>query len=100
MVALGFVTACRRARVPTLTGPLCGQLTHDGIVRSPSAATIVRGTPFSSRTATQEFVVPRSMPMIRDTLFLLTHEPRQQALAFVRSLPAHFRELARGAFVR
>ncbi|MNT92266.1 hypothetical protein D3C72_2335190 [compost metagenome] len=35
----------------------------DGVVRAPSAFSITSGLPFST-TATQELVVPRSIPII------------------------------------
>jgi hypothetical protein len=42
----------------------------DGVVRPPSAFSMTRGLP-PSMTATQEFVVPRSIPMILPIVCLL-----------------------------
>src|SRR5215470_15642698 len=99
-VAAALVTPWRRARAPTATWPLAAQLTHDGMMRSPSAPARIRGWPSSSSTATHEFVVPRSMPMIRDTLrLLLAHQAAEQPLALVGGLAPHLGELARRALV-
>src|SRR3989344_4395091 len=64
IVRLGFVTACLLAATPTSTS-LSLNATTDGVVRLPSAFGITTGSP-PSITATQEFVVPRSIPMILD----------------------------------
>jgi hypothetical protein len=72
-VADAFVTACRFARVPTVACPLVFQLTHDGMVRSLSRPTRIVGWPFASSTATHEFVVPKSMPMIFDVVIGSPH---------------------------
>ncbi len=42
----------------------------DGVVRSPSLFSMTRGLP-PSMTATQELVVPRSMPIILPIVFSL-----------------------------
>src|SRR5918996_1245703 len=62
-VFLGLVTAWRLAGAPTRTSPSSMYATTEGVVRAPSEFSMTFGTPFSI-TATQEFVVPRSMPMI------------------------------------
>src|SRR5262245_1801306 len=62
MVFSGFVTLCRLAGCPTRTSPLSVHATMDGVVRAPSAFSITLSRP-PSMTATQELVVPRSMPM-------------------------------------
>jgi hypothetical protein len=62
-VRCGFVTACRRATVPTRRSPPWVNATTDGVVRPPSAFSITVGSP-PSRTAMHEFVVPRSMPIV------------------------------------
>ncbi|MBS1226334.1 MAG: hypothetical protein H6R32_268 [Candidatus Aminicenantes bacterium] len=70
MVFSGFVTRWRLATWPTSISPLAENATTDGVVRPPSSLgmTVV----FSpSWIATTEFVVPRSMPIIFDMLFLL-----------------------------
>src|SRR6516164_6312078 len=63
MVLVGFVTAWRLASWPTRRSPVFVNATTDGTVRPPSADVMTVGSP-PSMTATTEFVVPRSMPMI------------------------------------
>src|SRR5215210_6078113 len=63
MVLAGLVTACRLAGVPTRRWPSRVKATTDGVVRPPSLFSMTVGSP-PSRTAMQEFVVPRSMPMV------------------------------------
>src|SRR5829696_2283042 len=60
-VRSGLVMAWRLATSPTRTSPLLENATTDGVVREPSALGTTTGSP-PSRTATTEFVVPRSMP--------------------------------------
>ena len=98
-VLAGLETACRCAGVPTTTAPLGDQLTHDGMVREPSSAASTRGTPRSSSAATQEFVVPRSMPMMRDTSIFLVHELGQQTFTLVGGHSSHFRQFPCRPFV-
>src|SRR5688500_4977659 len=64
MVRSTLVTACRLATSPTSTSPDLVKATTDGVVRAPSALAMTVGSP-PSRTATTEFVVPRSMPTAR-----------------------------------
>ena len=59
----GLVTAWRLASWPTRRSPVLVKATTDGTVRPPSADAMTVGSP-PSMTATTEFVVPRSMPMI------------------------------------
>ncbi len=59
----GLVTAWRLASWPTSRSPVFVKATTDGTVRPPSADAMTVGSP-PSMTATTEFVVPRSMPMI------------------------------------
>ena len=59
----GLVTACRLASWPTSRSAVLVKATTDGMVRPPSADAMTVGSP-PSITATTEFVVPRSMPMI------------------------------------
>jgi len=61
-VFFGFVRAWRLAIWPTSRSPLAVNPTMDGVVRAPSWFGITWGAP-PSITATQEFVVPRSIPM-------------------------------------
>ncbi len=62
MVFSGLVTAWRLAGWPTRRSPSSVNATIEGVVRAPSAFSITFGV-LPSITATQEFVVPRSMPM-------------------------------------
>src|ERR1041385_7559259 len=62
-VFCGFVTACRFATCPTSRSPSFVKATTDGVTRPPSALGMTTGSP-PSITATTEFVVPRSIPMI------------------------------------
>ena len=59
----GLVTACRFAAWPTNLSPSFAKPTIDGVVLPPSELLITVGSP-PSRTATHEFVVPKSIPMI------------------------------------
>src|ERR1700704_5949147 len=61
-VFCGFVTAWRLADCPTSTSLSLVNATMDGVVRSPSLFSMTRGLPLSM-IATQELVVPRSMPI-------------------------------------
>src|SRR5476651_2637132 len=63
MVLVGLVMACRLATWPTSRSPVFEKATTEGVVRFPSALGMTTGSP-ASMTATHEFVVPRSMPMI------------------------------------
>ncbi len=69
-VRVGLVIACLLAICPTSRSPLSVNATTDGVVRLPSVFSITFGSP-PSIMATQEFVVPRSMPMILPISFLL-----------------------------
>src|SRR5436305_1617488 len=62
MVRSGLVTAWRLAGWPTRRSPSSLNATIDGVVRMPSAFSMTFGV-LPSITATQEFVVPRSIPM-------------------------------------
>ena len=63
IVFSGFVTACRLATWPTSRSPVLVKATTDGVVLPPSGFVITTGLS-PSMTATTEYVVPRSMPMI------------------------------------
>src|SRR5919106_2078241 len=63
IVFSGLVIAWRLATWPTSRSPLFAKATTDGVMRAPSAFVMTCGSP-PSMTATTEFVVPRSMPMI------------------------------------
>ena len=58
----GLVTACRFAAWPTSRSLSLVNATIEGVVRPPSAFSMTLGEA-PSMTATQELVVPRSMPM-------------------------------------
>ena len=58
----GLVTAWRLACWPTRRSPLSVMATIDGVVRLPSELAITTGSP-PSMMATQELVVPRSIPI-------------------------------------
>src|SRR5882724_8821643 len=73
MVRSTLVTACRFATSPTSTSPFLAKATTDGVVREPSALAMTVGSP-PSRTATTEFVVPRSIPTARAMGFQLLRE--------------------------
>ena len=62
-VLVGLVTAWFLAALPTMRSPSERKPTTDGVVRSPSALTMIVGSP-PSRTAIAELVVPRSIPRI------------------------------------
>src|ERR1700709_491995 len=53
---------CRLAGCPTRTSPSSVKATIDGVVRAPSAFSMTLAL-FPSITATQELVVPRSIPI-------------------------------------
>src|SRR4030067_905038 len=59
----GFNTAWRLATWPTRTPPPLPMPTTEGVSRLPSSLMMILGSP-PSITATTEFVVPRSIPMI------------------------------------
>src|SRR5215471_4865216 len=59
----GFVTAWRLATWPTSRSPVFVIATTDGVVRAPSWLGITTGSP-PCITATTEFVVPKSIPII------------------------------------
>src|SRR4051812_34521323 len=69
----GLVTACRFAGMPTRLWPFLSNATNDGVVRMPSLFSITFDWP-PSMMATQEFVVPRSMPITFAMFHLLECE--------------------------
>src|SRR3984957_1199589 len=76
----------RLAGWPTRTWPSSVKATIDGVVRPPSAFSITLAL-FPSITATQELVVPRSMPIAFAMIRLLVQKMRVNAFAvsdFVR----------------
>ena len=63
IVLVGLVIACLFAGSPTFLSPPSTNATIDGVVLLPSALAITTGS-FPSITETQEFVVPKSIPII------------------------------------
>ncbi len=63
IVFSGFITAWRLATVPTRRSPESVKATTEGVVRPPSEFSRTVGSP-PSITATQELVVPRSIPIV------------------------------------
>jgi hypothetical protein len=71
---MGLVTAWRLADWPTRRSPFLAKATMEGVVRAPSAFSITL-TSLPSMMATQELVVPRSMPMTLLIRMLLVRQP-------------------------
>ena len=69
----GLVMAWRLATWPTIRSPSLENATTEGVVRLPSALGMTTASP-PSMTATQEFVVPKSIPMILDIISFLQYE--------------------------
>src|SRR5690606_5931567 len=69
MVLPGLVTACLFAGSPTLISPPSTKAITDGVVLFPSAFGTTTGS-LPSITATQELVVPKSIPIILPMLIL------------------------------
>src|SRR5262245_15018960 len=84
MVRFGLVMACRLAGSPTSTSPLSVNATTLGVRRFPSWLGMTLAS-LPSMTATTEFVVPRSMPMIFSSAMALppfrTSRPRNDMLS-------------------
>src|SRR3712207_3744557 len=70
MVLAALVPACRLAICPTSRSPLSVKPTTVGVVRPPSLLGTICTAPPSS-TATQQFVVPKSMPTTLPITFSL-----------------------------
>src|SRR5262245_46320208 len=69
-VLTGLVTPCRLAGRPTRRSPSPVKATIDGVVLAPSEFSRTWGFP-PSITATQELVVPRSIPITFAMLLIL-----------------------------
>lgn len=76
-----FVTACLLAAEPTNLSPSLVKATTDGVVLTPYEFSITLGV-WPSIRATQEFVVPRSMPIIVSP-FLVEKDLERQVLKIV-----------------
>jgi hypothetical protein len=70
IVFFGLVIAWRLAGSPTLRSPPSTNATIEGVVRLPSLFAITTGS-LPSSTATHEFVVPKSIPIIFPILFII-----------------------------
>ncbi len=70
IVFFGFVTCWCFAGCPTRRSPLSVNPTTEGVIRLPVLLIRTFACP-PSMTATQELVVPRSMPMILDIVWYL-----------------------------
>lgn len=64
-----FVIACLLAAAPTNLSPYLVKAMTDGVVLTPSAFSITFGV-WPYITATHEFVVPRSIPIIASPFFV------------------------------
>src|SRR3954468_1554043 len=73
MVFFALVTTWSLAGAPTRISSLSVYATIEGVVRAPSLFSMTLGLP-PSMMATQEFVVPRSMPMIFAMFVFLAQE--------------------------
>jgi hypothetical protein len=82
----GLVTAWRLAGWPTRVSPSAVKATMDGVVRAPSAFSMTFGF-LPSITATQELVVPRSMPITLAMYILLVAGVPAEALCEALPLP-------------
>src|SRR5216684_8729109 len=79
--------AWRFAIWPTSRSPFSVNPTTDGVVRFPSALAMTTGSP-PDMMATQEFVVPRSIPITLPMVFLLQllwRRLHRRVPAFVRT---------------
>jgi len=106
----GLVMAWFLATCPTTRSPPSRKATTDGVVRAPSAFVMTTGSP-PSITATQELVVPRSMPMTLPMMYQsplsgmdglerppsdrwVLREPRAESLAVLAWWGADAREVS------
>jgi hypothetical protein len=68
---------CLFAGCPTNLWPSSVKATTEGVVRAPSEFSITRGSE-PSITATQLFVVPRSIPIISEAIPLLSKKKKKK----------------------
>src|SRR6202046_1297773 len=85
IVFSGLVIAWRLATWPPSLSPVLVNATTDGVVRSPSWLGMTLGSP-PSMTATTEFVVPRSMPIIFAIALLTSSLVRVSLLSHLSDL--------------
>src|SRR3984893_7338272 len=83
IVFSGLVIAWRLAGCPTSTSPVPAKATTEGVVRAPSAFSMTLAWP-PSMTATQEFVVPRSIPITFGMYCLRQLDPHHETGLFAR----------------
>src|SRR3954470_10193251 len=84
-VRSGLVTAWRLAGWPTRRSPSSVKATIDGVVRAPSAFSMTLGC-VPSITATQELVVPRSIPITLPMAGSLTFKQTAEPLIAARPM--------------
>src|SRR6185503_17588007 len=83
IVLSGLVTAWRFAGWPIRRSPSFVNATTDGVVRAPSLFSMTFGLP-PSMTATQLFVVPRSIPITFAMLYPLPLPPDARRRPLIR----------------
>src|SRR5215216_901498 len=90
-VFFGFVMDWRFAGSPTLRSPFPSSrnATIEGVVLRPSLFAITTGS-LPSITATQELVVPKSIPIIFPMIFYVLIQLIQQQTRLTRVMPAGF----------
>src|SRR5438270_13416732 len=94
IVFSGLVTAWRLAGCPTRISPALAKATIEGVVRTPSAFSITLAWR-PSMTATQELVVPRSMPI---TFGAIAISPSRAHIGF--SFARTYRGIEHGVWTR
>src|SRR6202034_4603610 len=98
-VRSGLVTAWRLAGWPTRRSPSSVNATMDGVVFRPSEFSMTLGD-LPSITATQELVVPRSMPMTLPIFYVLSCQQAGRAHAAPGRSVVQASRLLRTALVR
>ncbi len=68
----GFVVCCRFAKGPTIRSPLVEIATTEGVVLPPSMFEIIVLS-LPSTIATQELVVPKSIPITYSAIFFTSY---------------------------
>src|SRR3981189_2851565 len=82
IVFSGLVMLWRLAVCPTRTSALSVKATIDGVIRAPSAFSITLGL-LPSITATQELVVPRSIPIALAMSVSFAQGPRYRRVSSI-----------------
>src|ERR1700761_8256305 len=96
MVFWKLVTAWRLADWPTRRSPEAGKATMDGVVLAPSELGITLVCE-PSMTATQELVVPRSMPITLAMIFILSDYKPEFGFPGLKSRMTHIGCFCRSA---